>query len=267
MEDLMTEVSICEYSSTSRSQSVRNMKEEEQRLRRRDNQRRYRKRQKDITSSFERETESLRTRIEELKRRRITLSAPGMGIPCVWSEVAKFFRLFRCGLQRTTTAQQSPQGSFVHTVMAEDLVFNAEHGRAAFMKSWLCTSLRFQDFMMNLEGMRKTKDGLLLATMTTNVTITDRTLRTVFPHLCRSGNAADDARARDFHALGDKLLGCRLTMRGFMLFQWDKTLSKVTAVTTTSDMLSPLLELLGTLEDVARVFERATISPEFQWSS
>lgn len=53
-------------------------------------------------------------------------------------------------------------------------------------------------------------------------------------------------------------------MHGSTRFEWDGVYGDVTHVVAQSDMLTPLLHLLGNLEDVSRVFEGALISPDFQ---
>ncbi|ETL87864.1 hypothetical protein L917_13020, partial [Phytophthora nicotianae] len=54
-------------------------------------------------------------------------------------------------------------------------------------------------------------------------------------------------------------------MRGSTCFEWDDSTSRMTRVVSQSDMLSPMLQLLNSVEDVSLVFEQALISPDFQW--
>ncbi|ETP37234.1 hypothetical protein F442_14949 [Phytophthora nicotianae P10297] len=54
-------------------------------------------------------------------------------------------------------------------------------------------------------------------------------------------------------------------MLGSIRFEWDAINGQVTSVSTESDMLTPMLHLLGNLEDVSRVFADALLSLDFQW--
>eukprot|EP00644_Phytophthora_capsici_P018464 jgi/Phyca11/576395/estExt2_Genewise1.C_PHYCAscaffold_870091 len=184
-----------------------------------------------------------------------------MGIPCVWSEVAKFFRLFRCGFQRTTTAQQSPQGSFyvrlfgkpsakdfLNSTMAFDVAFNSEYGVESILRNWSCLSWWFKDLEVELEAVTKTSPETLQASTTTSFTITKDTLSRVFPNLVNNS------------ALTSKLLGQRVTTQGWTVLQWDDTVGLVTRVNSESDLLSPMLRLLGSLEDVSVVFDEALVT-------
>ncbi|ETI41102.1 hypothetical protein F442_13501 [Phytophthora nicotianae P10297] len=93
---------------------------------------------------------------------------------------------------------------------------------------------------------------------TTSVTITKHTLRNVFPHL----RTTDNSDRND--ELAEQLLNQRLVLRGSTCFEWDDS-SRMTRVVSQSDMLSPMLQLLNSVEGVFGVFEQALISPEFQW--
>ncbi|KAG6614078.1 uncharacterized protein IUM83_09997 [Phytophthora cinnamomi] len=139
--------------------------------------------------------------------------------------------------------------------MTSDVVFNSGRGPGAMAKSWKCLSLWFKDVEFELEGLQKGLKGSLVATTTTSVTITERTLRNVFPHLsCDS-------------SLGMKLAEQRVVMRGSLRFEWDSALGRICCVMAQSDMMTPMLQLLGSLDDVSKVFERSLISPDFQWRS
>ncbi|KAG6944130.1 hypothetical protein JG687_00018025 [Phytophthora cactorum] len=89
--------------------------------------------------------------------------------------------------------------------------------------------------------------------MTTSFTISERTLEKVFPHLRNWKSRVANA-----------LLGRRIIANGSTHFEWDPVLGRVSNITTQSDLLTPVLRLVEYLEDVAIVFEKAVVSPDFK---
>ncbi|KAL3657585.1 hypothetical protein V7S43_017552 [Phytophthora oleae] len=139
--------------------------------------------------------------------------------------------------------------------MAPDVAFNAGRGPDALIRSWKCLSVWFQDVELELEGLKKAGRSSLVACTTTSVTITERTLLNVFPHLSLVGD----------REIVEKLLNQRLVVRGSMQFEWDAAYCRVTSVITQANLLTPMLRLLGGVEVTSYVFEKALISPDFQW--
>ncbi|KAF4041737.1 hypothetical protein GN244_ATG06056 [Phytophthora infestans] len=179
------------------------------------------------------------------------------GIPAkedVWSVTTEYFRLFRYGLKTTGATESSAQQDLLRNAMAPDVAYNAGRGPEAMLRSWKCSSMWFQDVELEPERLVKTRHSIVAET-TTRV---ERTLRNVFPHLSGSKKG---------RALGDKLLNQRLVMRGSVRFEWDPVYCRMASVMSQSDVLGPVLRLLGDLEDTSYVFEKALISPDFQWRS
>ncbi|EGZ29321.1 hypothetical protein PHYSODRAFT_309730 [Phytophthora sojae] len=209
--------------------------------------------QADLLATLEKDTQHLSMEIRTLRHQRLGLFA---GMPTkkdLWDVVADYFRLFRHGLHASAKFRTA-QLDFVRTTMATDVVFNAQYGVETQMRSW-CFLQWFDDVEAELENLQKSTKMSLNATMTTSVTITNRTLSNVFPYLKKSSS------------LACKLVGQRIVMRGSARFDWDSSTSRVTSVISQSDMLTPMLRLLGSFEDVSQVFDQALISPEFQWRS
>ncbi|ETO68021.1 hypothetical protein F442_14958 [Phytophthora nicotianae P10297] len=232
---------------------------EQKRLRelRRLRQIRYRKKKDDYANTLEQETRQLQDEINKLEKRRRSVSSAIPTKENVWSVSTEYFRLFRYGVKTSATTQPSAQQDLLRNAMAPDVAFNAGRGIEAMMRSWKCLCMWFEDVELELEGLTKTGNSVVAET-TTRVTITERTLRNVFPHLTSSDKD---------HPLADKLLNQRLVMRGSMRFEWDPAYCRVASVMSKSDLLRSMLRLLGNLEDTSRVFERALISPDFQWRS
>ncbi|KAG1689954.1 hypothetical protein DVH05_028349 [Phytophthora capsici] len=124
-------------------------------------------------------------------------------------------------------------------------------GLEVLIRSWKW----FQDVEIELEELKKAGENSLVARTTTSVTITVITLRNAFPHLSCDGD----------REIVEKLLNQRLVMRGAMRFEWDVAYCRATIVMTQSDLLTPMLRLLGGLKTTSYVFEKAFISPDFQW--
>lgn len=51
-------------------------------------------------------------------------------------------------------------------------------------------------------------------------------------------------------------------MRGSVHFDWDDLNNRVVGLVSQADMIAPLLECLGSLEDVSLVFQNALIQPD-----
>ncbi|OWZ21938.1 hypothetical protein PHMEG_0003427 [Phytophthora megakarya] len=172
----------------------------------------------------------------------------------------EYLSRFRNGLPCVAELQSSQNFAeleFLKRTMLPDVVFNAERGVKAIVSNWKRLSLSFYDIEVELDNLVEGLGGSLIATTTTSVTITQQTLENVFPHLC-----VDDI---DSDPLAQKLLNKRLVVIGSTRFDWDDKSSRVKSITSQSDMLTPILRLLGDLENTSRVFENAMISPEFQW--
>ncbi|ETK86349.1 hypothetical protein F441_14958 [Phytophthora nicotianae CJ01A1] len=95
----------------------------------------------------------------------------------------------------------------------------------------------------------------VVAVTTTSITITEETLRHAFPHLIDTGTGSSS------FALVHLLLDERLVLHGSTYFEWDPVYGRVTRVVSQADMITPVLMLLGSLEDVSRVFENALLQP------
>uniref|UniRef100_H3H6P4 BZIP domain-containing protein n=1 Tax=Phytophthora ramorum TaxID=164328 RepID=H3H6P4_PHYRM len=243
---------------------------EKQRVRelRRMRQIRYRKKKDNYALSLEEEARRLREEIEKLAQERRAAYVVVSAGESVWSVAAEYFRIFQYGIRQHTSTLQADQGAqfsvygrFLRSTVAPDVVFNSENGQEAMLTSWRSLSLWFKDVELELEGLEKAGLDSVVATTITSATITQQTLQCVFPHL-RADTTGASARSR----LADKLLGQRIVMRGSTRFSWGRESRRVERVMGQSDMLTPMLRLLGNLEDVSVVFEGALVTLDFQWN-
>ncbi|KAG2773469.1 hypothetical protein JG687_00017251 [Phytophthora cactorum] len=213
---------------------------------------RYRKKKEDYTFQLERETQQLRQEIEKLEQRRRPVLTAVPPNKYLWSVVVEYFQLFHFGIRGET--DKRAQLNFLQKAMATDVMFNAGRGIESIMRNWKYFTLWFQDVEVELHGLKRRGRNSIITSMTTSFTITESTLTTVFPHLC--GREGGNARS----PLADKLLGQRIVARGSTRFDWGTGDDRVTSIISESDMLTPMLLILGNLEDVSKVFEKSLIS-------
>ncbi|RLN85629.1 hypothetical protein BBO99_00000423 [Phytophthora kernoviae] len=192
----------------------------------------------------------------------------------VWNVAAEYFRLFRYGYVspqmtvRTTSDDVSElmnsnkshaQLDFLQSTMASDVTDGTLCGVEQLLKNWRLLSLYHKDVRMELVRLEKAPGvgESLIATTSISLTITESTLRYVYPHLT-------DNREGEWSPLADKLLNQHIVMRGSVHFDWDRLNGWVARLESKVDILTPMIRLLGNLEDVARVFDGAFIALELK---
>lgn len=232
------------------------------RKRYRESQRRYRKKQNGKLADLETSTVQLRAEVAQLEENRNDISAAIQKKANMWNVAVEYLWLFRRGLQLKgqtspdappAQAQADAQLDFVQKAMAADVACNDGFGRATAIRSWWFLQW-FDDVDVDLRGLEKISDNSLTTATRTTLTITEQTLQKLFPHLST-------------HTLASKLVGRRISMKGSVYFEFDAHSGYVSSIIAQSDMLTPLLGLLGSLADVSMVFEKALISPNFQWKA
>ncbi|GMF13506.1 unnamed protein product [Phytophthora lilii] len=63
-------------------------------------------------------------------------------------------------------------------------------------------------------------------------------------------------------SIAARLADHRIVMQGPVRFNWDNTSNRMSGLYTQTDMVSPLLQLLGNLEDVLVVFSQARLTSD-----
>ncbi|KAJ8576551.1 hypothetical protein ON010_g2660 [Phytophthora cinnamomi] len=233
--------------------------EKKRRQERCDSQRRYRKKQDDRVINLKNETVALQQEIKDLERHHsdITIAAqPGFKVGNVANDMFELFsHVFYLKSHLT-----SNQLDFLRVMVAPDVASTAGFGLEAMVKSWSFIQW-FDKVEIEFGDRLNRRADFLFKTTRISVTITERTLRHVFPNL---QNPQDNSITR---RVLDKLLHQRIVLNGALSFKWDNVSSQVTSVVAQSDMIPPMVKLLGNLEDVSRVFTNALISPEFRLRS
>ncbi|RLN91876.1 hypothetical protein BBJ28_00024734, partial [Nothophytophthora sp. Chile5] len=225
----------------------------------RTNQARYRQRKRSGLQTLEQNIQQLHQEIEILELRR---RSPNFEFD-VWTVVIEYFRRFRYGLTLPSCASgpgigrsaRTEQLVFLRSAMTDDVAVGELRGIDALFEQWRRYSAYYKDLHLELERLEKAPDGAIIASAELSVTVTDGTLQHVFPHLL------DPARG-DCLLLGARLLGQRLRCRCSMRFEWDNVSMRVAQLEVMMDLVTPLLRILGTLENVANVLGHARITPE-----
>ncbi|OWZ02932.1 hypothetical protein PHMEG_00025421 [Phytophthora megakarya] len=200
------------------------------RYRGRVNQARYRRRKINGLKNLEESLDSLREEICQLNKQKQVTSLYVSMTSTALRVVVEYFSLFRFGNDIYGGPTATIQRSFLTKTMAPDITDGTVVGLPALLKNWEFMSLCLQDIDMQPTRIENGPAGLTIA---------------------------------------KKLVGKKLMMDGTFQFKYDEQSSRITYFKSTPDMLTPLLHLLGTLEDVAYMFENAAITPECkmaQWA-
>ncbi|GMF10188.1 unnamed protein product [Phytophthora lilii] len=152
--------------------------------------------------------------------------------------------------------------SQLRDVLAHDVASNAGRGVEVIVRTWEQYVNCFGAIQVEVKGLQKSSGGASIARTKTSFRNSQHTIRSVFPHLCKDQNGSTECGRS---SLANRLLGQQIVMHGKTRFEWDVGYGHVTGIMAHSDMMTPMLSILKSLEDVSRVFDGALISPDFQW--
>lgn len=222
----------------------------------------------------------LQEEIQKLTKERHTLCCGIQTKNNVRNVVVEYFRLFRYGFlmplhkmeSTASAAALQEQEYFLRAVVASDVAFGELYGVDALIDQWQRYSSCFGNLYFQLNRMEQQPLGAMKASATLSLTITEATLRNVFPHLLGQANReidhdndndSDNESDAGYSPLCTHLLGRRLDCRCSMRFLWDASAGRGTRLDFTMDLLTPILSILGKLEDASYVLEQALITPEY----
>ncbi|KAG7386855.1 hypothetical protein PHYPSEUDO_015165 [Phytophthora pseudosyringae] len=251
---------------------------EKRRAQCRTNQARYRDRQRGYIRELQNQVVRLRGEVQKLSVERHRLRYGVETKNNVWYVVVEYFRLFRYGYlvpmsQVTVGASSLTDGSTTHLTnlndqecflrgaMSPNVALGEWSGIDTLLEQWRRSSAYFGNVQFHLERMELQPSAAMLATASLGLTITEATLRCVFPHLLTSPNGEDVGYGTENSFLCCRLLGERLNCRCSVRFLWDNSVGCVTRLDCTTDLVAPLLRVLGNLQDVNRVLDKALITP------
>ncbi|KAG7384100.1 hypothetical protein PHYPSEUDO_002955 [Phytophthora pseudosyringae] len=220
--------------------------------RKRIQQRHLQNKQKMVTDLME-SIPKLRTEAEQLQQQRKVLSTR-LAKESVWPVAIECFRVFQHGFPQLE-ASRADAVDFLTATMAPDLDTGTTSGVEALAERWRVFTQKFPNGHIVLESLRRVANDSVVATTMTRVTFTKQMLQETFPSL-RVDKKGKNTRKELVVA---RLLGQRVAMHGSVRFEWDSSSNRVYSST---DMFSPILQLLGNLEDVSIVFSGAFIAPD-----
>ncbi|GMF15112.1 unnamed protein product [Phytophthora lilii] len=137
--------------------------------------------------------------------------------------------------------------------MTPNVAGDKGYGIDMILEEWRQLSSAFEGLSIQLVRLEKSADGVVLATTRTTTTLTAKAICCAFPQLVA------DPKLTYFD---DKLLNKNLVMNGSVRFHWDNKRGRVASLQYNVDVLTPILKLLGNLEEALCVFNRANLAPD-----
>ncbi|GMF45144.1 unnamed protein product [Phytophthora fragariaefolia] len=185
----------------------------------------------------------------------------------VYGVIVEYFHIFRHGVDVLDGALYQSDGAqrqqvFLRYSMAPNVMLGGDQGVEALMEQWCQYSAYFQDLEFRLDDMSELSKDLVIVSASIRVTITDETLKRVFPRLSRHRRDDQPSGQQDLKAkiLGVKLVGSRLRLPSTLHFEWDSVTGQIVRLETYVDFLIPLHRVFGNLEDTSFVLDGANIS-------
>ncbi|KAE9147514.1 hypothetical protein PF006_g7798 [Phytophthora fragariae] len=178
----------------------------------------------------------------ELQRDRVLFGTK----QSVFNVVVEYFDLFRHGVRLGSHVQDThvqQQQAFLRCVIASDVRLGERQGLNV---QWRRYSSYFEDLNFQLEHVDERVKNLVTVSAFMTVTISEATLKHIFPHLMNT-------------ELGETLLGRRLVLPCLLCFEWDDASSQVVRLEMTVDFLTPMSRVLNSLSDTAFVLGQALI--------
>ncbi|OWZ14853.1 hypothetical protein PHMEG_00011600 [Phytophthora megakarya] len=250
-------------SSRAKSNKPIKTKEDRQKIRHRErcrvNQELYRERQRFMVQTLEAKIQNLQQEIRILNRQSHE-NSPTPTANSLWVVATQYFHHYQNFILAPTVFRGAAQ-EFLRETMGPDVIEGGLTGVETLLEGWELRSLYFDHIQLTLAGMKSYDSTTLMASTIVSFTLSENSIFNVFPYLSchESGSFEEKDRAR----IVAKLLGQRIIMRGTVHFSWDCSTAQVVRLVSQANMLSPLLNLLGSVQDVSRVFENARITPDW----
>ncbi|OWZ07629.1 hypothetical protein PHMEG_00019958 [Phytophthora megakarya] len=223
-------------------------------------QTRYKKKQNMHMLGMEETIQLLQDEIRELQLTRQLMSLVPMN-KTSWSVLTEYFRLFRFGVKpsgHVAADNMYPfdppvQRNFLLAAMAPDVTNVIMDGVDGVMETWEHESLCFPGFWVDVMCLEDGPDGSIIVTTKHKFTISEATLHYMFPHLIHGSG--------EHSQLVNKLLRQKLLIQVFVHFEWDSETGRVNSFVSNADIVTPMLRLLGNLEDVSHVLKSSRMMP------
>ncbi|ETN10053.1 hypothetical protein PPTG_10799 [Phytophthora nicotianae INRA-310] len=228
------------------------------------NQARYRKRQRIWRRNLQQEKQRVEEEIQglELKRQSIRFERKTNQSP--WTIIGEVFHLLEDGFRspwrlasmgemmkhpETRQSLKFMQRSLVHDVAMGEL-----RGINALMDQWRRYSLYFGEPHVELKRVEAVTPGVVFAVATLSVSITEFTVKWVFPHLKTPNDTVP--------MLDKKLVGQRIDCNCTVTFLFAEDNGRIIRLEPNIDLVSPMLQLFGRISDVSVVLGQALLTSE-----
>ncbi|ETM03665.1 hypothetical protein L917_00148 [Phytophthora nicotianae] len=219
-------------------------------------QRRHIKKKQKMVVDLEESIPKLRTEIEHLQIQSFNMMER-LPKDNAWFVAVEYFRVFQYGFP-VLDISDTRVSNLMSSSMAPYLNFGTSYGTEALTQSWKIFTQAFPDGRVQLESLKQLTTQSLIATTITSVTLTNHALKYLFQSLAEGIGDKDERKV----GISTKLLNQHIVMRGSVRFDWDETSKRVIGLFTHTDMLTPMVELVGNLEDVSLVFNGALVAPD-----
>ncbi|GMF29233.1 unnamed protein product [Phytophthora fragariaefolia] len=234
------------------------------------NQARYRSRKRKAQEQLGIDVQNLRQEVNSLKRRYRDLSSRERSSHSPWSIVAEVFHLLQSSFRspwRMSSAREmmiNPETQRTLAVLERSFALDAAMGDLRGVKALLDQlQLYLQCFggsQLRLKRIETMSAGVMAARAELRATVTEATLKHVFPHLVSDDNLITDEKRK---RLRGRLLGQRLKVSCTITFLFDDISRRVVRLEVNADLVTALQQVFGSLGDVSLVLERSLITPDF----
>ncbi|KAL3657508.1 hypothetical protein V7S43_017646 [Phytophthora oleae] len=234
------------------------------------NQARYRDRQRAHQRTMQQSVQQLHEEVQSLKLKRQRLRFEERVNRSPWSIVSDVFRLIETSFRspwQVTNADEMMRNTEVRPILAtlqksfaHDVGMGDLNGVDALLEQVRRYALYFSDPKMHLERVEELVPGVVMATAQFTATVSEFTLRCVFPHLeaPRPGDDVED----EYQALREKVLGQSLHCSCKMTFMIDEESGRVARLETSLDWMGPLVQVLGNVNDLSSLHNQALITQD-----
>ncbi|ETN14545.1 hypothetical protein PPTG_07572 [Phytophthora nicotianae INRA-310] len=215
------------------------------RTQRRAAQQRYRKMINDRTDTLAVDTQRLKEEITQLELRKKLLHSriPSEATP--WNVVSLINTMAPSWLKEAQS-----QADFLLQVMSPDVSVNSGIGITALLQEWRLLPQTGENLTVHLLHLDYDETAAMLAKVRVCVTITNETLHTNFPQLVDSSKTFNQPSPRT-----EKIIGKQIVIPCTVRFDWDCSTAHVVAIRFRPDLITPFMDVLGSLKDVASVLD------------
>lgn len=219
------------------------------------NQARYRSSQRELLLQLERSVKRLSQEVGHLKRGYEGALSHGKPKQFPWAIVVEVFRLLEdsiCSPWRMMDATDEMNDAKTQRRLQEwfspDVAMGDLLGVDALTEQLRRFSLNFGDSKLQLQRIKTMAPGVMIATARLGVTVTELTIRNVFPNLSKRRRQEVDY---NYAALREQLLGQRLNCSSSTTFLFHEGTGRIERLEVNIDLVGPLLRVFGTLGAVA----------------